>query len=118
MSRSSCPLSGFEEFWPMYVYSHRNSINRLLHMLGTLSIIPVALIASHTSWWLLVLLPGVAYSFAWIGHIFFERNRPATFDYPIWSVRGDFRMCALMLLGRMGGELAKYSEKPKPTASS
>ena len=107
MTPSGCPMNGFEEFWPTYVYSHRSRVNRILHLLGTLSVIPMVIIASHWSWWWLVLAPGVAYSLAWIGHIFFEKNRPATFDYPLWSLRGDLRMCALMLIGRMNRELDK-----------
>jgi len=104
-------MSGFEDFWPRYVYSHRNPVNRALHVIGTLSIIPNVIIASELTWWWLVMAPIIAYSFSWFGHIYFEKNKPATFDYPFWSLRGDLRMCALILIGRMGKELDKVKDR-------
>lgn len=60
-------------------------------------------------WWLLV-SPVAGYSFAWVGHFVFEKNRPATFTYPLWSLRGDFRMYRLTWWGRMGPEIRRASE--------
>lgn len=60
-------------------------------------------------WWLLV-SPVAGYSFAWVGHFVFEKNRPATFTYPLWSLRGDFRMYRLTWRGRMGPEIRRASE--------
>lgn len=111
MMRPSCPMNGFEEFWPAYVYSHRNQVNRILHLVGTLSVVPNFMIASQVTWWWLAMVPLVAYTFSWMGHLVFEGNKPATFDYPLWSLRGDFRMCALMLIGKMGDELDKVGNK-------
>ena len=51
--------------------------------------------------------PLAGYGFAWVGHFFFEKNRPATFTYPLWSLRGDFRMFWLTLVGRMGTEIER-----------
>ena len=59
-------------------------------------------------WWLLA-APLAGYGFAWVGHFFFEKNRPATFTYPLWSLRGDFRMYRLMLIGKMQPEIERAS---------
>jgi hypothetical protein len=62
------------------------------------------------SWGWLLAVPVVGYGFAWIGHFFVEKNKPATFTYPLWSLRGDLRMYGLMLRGRMGPEVARARE--------
>jgi len=100
------PPRNFEEFWPYYVDQHRNAVSRRLHFTGTLLMLlclaampfyPPALLAA----------PVAGYGLAWIGHFVFERNRPATFGHPWWSLRGDLRMCRLILLGKMGAELSR-----------
>ena len=48
------------------------------------------------------------YAFAWIGHAFVERNKPATFTYPFWSLLSDFRMYFLAISGKLGSELTKH----------
>jgi hypothetical protein len=79
-----------------------------LHFVGTTLGLLIAGTALITSRPFLVLWALVAaYGFAWIGHFFIEKNRPATFQYPLWSLRGDFRMYGLMWRGRMGAELAR-----------
>lgn len=100
-------LRSFEEFWPFYVAQHLSPINQRLHFAGTtlvgVSVVAGVVLAPH--WY--ALAPIAGYGFAWIGHFLFERNRPATFTYPLWSLRGDFRMYRMMLLGRMPGEVAR-----------
>src|SRR5712692_8067481 len=100
-------LSSYEEFWPFYVSQHRHPVNRVLHVCGTTLVIAglaAALFASPL--WLLA-VPFAGYGFAWIGHFVFEKNQPATFSYPLWSLRGDFRMYRLTLLGRMTPEIER-----------
>ena len=100
----------YEEFWPFYVSQHLNPANRALHLAGT-SLVGACLLASlllSPAW--LAAAPIAGYGFAWVGHFSFERNRPATFTYPLWSLRGDFRMFRLTLLGRMAPELERAAQ--------
>lgn len=94
------------EFWPYYVSQHLNPINRRLHAVGTtlgLVLGIVALVTSTPS--VAVLAVAVAYGCAWAGHFFYEKNRPATFTYPLLSLRADFRMYWLILRGEMDTEI-------------
>lgn len=95
----------FEEFWPFYVSQHLHPTNQRLHFVGTTLVLASLVAGVAVSPRLLALAPLAGYGFAWLGHFAFEKNRPATFKHPLWSLRGDFRMYRLMLLGRMGGEL-------------
>lgn len=101
-------IQTYAEFWPYYLGEHSSAKSRALHFIGsTLAI--------------LFLLTGVAlmdmryvgaavfmgYFFAWIGHFFIEKNRPATFTYPFWSLISDFKMWGLTIVGKMDSELKK-----------
>ena len=92
----------FRDFYPFYLTEHRRSGTRRLHFAGTLLVL-LTLISALASgrWALLWLVPVFGYGFAWAGHFFVERNRPATFQYPLYSLAGDFRMFADMLRGRV-----------------
>ena len=95
-------FKSFAEFWPYYLGEHSKPATRLLHCVGSLAGIGIAIaFVAIGRWWLfpLALIPG--YVFAWIGHFFIENNRPATFTYPLWSFMGDWKMLALMLTGRL-----------------
>lgn len=106
----------YEEFWPFYVSQHRNATCRALHFVGTTIVwLALALAVLDSPRWLF-LAPLAGYGFAWSGHFFFEKNRPATFTHPLWSLRGDFRMHRLMLLRRMGPELARAAARFPPAA--
>ena len=98
-------LKSFEEFWPHYLGEHLNPTNRALHFIGTslVYLIVVAGVALSARWF--IAAPLVGYGLAWVGHFFIEKNRPATFTYPLWSLRGDFRMHARTLTGRLRADL-------------
>ena len=101
-------ISSFTEFWPYYLREHSKPPTRALHYLGTTLGVAIALYGAATgNWWLLLGLPVVGYFFAWIGHFGVEKNRPATFTYPLWSLMGDFKMWGLWLTGRIGPELER-----------
>jgi hypothetical protein len=94
--------ANFREFYPFYLAEHANRTCRRLHFIGTSLVIGVfvAAIVRHDSRWLL-LAPLAGYGFAWVGHFFFEKNRPATFKYPLYSLVGDWVMYWDILRGRI-----------------
>ena len=100
-------LASYEEFWPFYVSQHRLASTRALHFTGTTLVLAAGVAGVFVSPWWFLAMPLAGYGFAWLGHFACERNRPATFTYPLWSLRGDFRMYRLMLLRRMGPELER-----------
>ncbi|HEY9506556.1 MAG TPA: DUF962 domain-containing protein [Gemmatimonadales bacterium] len=92
----------FREFYPAYLAEHKEHSTRRLHFVGTLIVIvalAVALLKRDARW--LLLAPLFGYGLAWIGHFVFERNRPATFRHPLYSLAGDFVMFKDILLGRL-----------------
>jgi hypothetical protein len=98
----------FKEFWPYYLTQHSNPRTRTLHFAGTLiavGCVIAMLVLGEAK--LIVLGVIAAYAFAWAGHYLFERNHPATFRHPLWSLRADFRMLRLWLSGRLEPELRK-----------
>jgi hypothetical protein len=98
--------SSFAEFWPHYVAEHSKPRTRLLHLIGTtIALACLVFFIVVGKWWLfpLALIPG--YGAAWIGHFFIEKNKPATFEYPLWSFIGDYKMIWMMLTGRMSEEV-------------
>jgi hypothetical protein len=95
-------FSSFSAFYPFYLGQHQNLVCRRLHVIGSIGVLGFLLrsIVSGNPYWLLAaLLSG--YGFAWIGHFFFERNRPATFSHPIYSFIGDWVMLKDILIGRI-----------------
>ena len=91
----------FADFYPFYLDEHKNPVSRRLHFVGTsiaLIILVTALVTQ--SWWLLAAALVQGYAFAWVGHFFFERNRPATFKYPGYSLMGDWRLWWDILSGK------------------
>lgn len=83
----------FAEFYPFYLTQHQNITCRILHYIGSLLALALTFTAIYTQNLLLLPVALIAgYFFAWIGHFFFEHNKPATFQYPIWSFMGDWVM--------------------------
>jgi hypothetical protein len=94
--------TSFAEFYPYYLQEHSNSTCRRLHFAGTTLVLTIlAYVIATGTLSLLLALPVVGYGFAWVGHFFFEHNKPATFRYPRWSLMGDFVMFKDMLIGRV-----------------
>lgn len=95
-------FSSFSEFYPYYLEEHRNPTCRRMHYIGSLLVIAVILYALVTAKLVMLLLvPVIGYGFAWLGHFLFEKNRPATFKHPLWSLMGDWVMLKDMLTGRI-----------------
>lgn len=92
----------FSDFYPYYLEQHADSTCRRLHFTGTALVLLLLLIAlASQSLLLFLLLPVAGYGFAWVGHFVFENNKPATFQYPVYSLMGDFRMFKDMIIGRV-----------------
>ena len=101
-------MQSFAEFWPYYVHEHSNRGCRALHFIGSTIVLMLLAAAVYlNNYWLLLALPIIGYGFAWVGHFVLEKNRPATFKYPLWSFIGDWKMWWLMLTGRMRPELER-----------
>jgi len=92
----------FRDFYPFYLAEHANRTCRRLHFIGsTLVLATVAWVLLTQNWKGLWLLPLIGYGFAWVGHFFFEKNRPATFKYPLYSLAGDWVMYWQTLTGKI-----------------
>jgi hypothetical protein len=83
----------FRDFYPFYLSEHANRVSRRLHFTGTCVAVGLLIAALVTgNWWLMILALVQGYAFAWVGHFFFEHNKPATFKYPAFSLMGDWRL--------------------------
>lgn len=94
--------ASFREFYPFYLSEHSNRTCRRLHFIGStlvLATVAAVLAGADVRW--LWLAPLFGYGFAWIGHFAFEKNRPATFKHPLYSLAGDWVMYWDILRGRI-----------------
>lgn len=102
------PIENYADFWPYYLREHSKPRTRAIHYVGTAVAIAslIALLATGNGWFALGAVVG-GYAFAWIGHFFIEKNRPATFTYPLWSLVSDFRMAWKWATGGLHAELVR-----------
>jgi hypothetical protein len=108
MGKAAREYRTFAEFLPFYLREHSRPRTRALHYAGTSLVVGIAAFAAATGrWWWLLAIPVAGYGFAWVAHFAVEKNRPATFTYPFWSLAADFRMWGLWLTGRLGKELER-----------
>jgi hypothetical protein len=102
-------FDSFDAFWPFYLREHAQPATRAVHVAGTWAGVLLLLATILLGpWWLALLALVVGYGCAWISHLTIERNRPATFSHPAWSLRGDLRMAWLAATGRLGAELRRH----------
>jgi len=101
----------FKEFYPFYLSQHSNKTCRLLHVIGTTILLAIMFTALyHKQPLLLIFVPISGYGFAWVGHFFFEKNTPATFTYPLWSLASDFKMYFQVLSGTITLDTSKDAD--------
>jgi hypothetical protein len=105
-------ITGYPEFWDFYIREHSKPATRLLHFIGTsLGLVLLVYFLATGRWYFFPAFFAVGYAFAWFAHFVIEKNRPATFKYPLWSFVSDLRMMWFMLTGRMSAEIARVSAK-------
>ncbi|GAB7537458.1 Mpo1-like protein [Burkholderia sp. 3C] len=95
-------FANFAQFYPFYLGEHGNRVSRRLHFAGSLGVIgclAMAIATGHWGWLPAAIVCG--YGFAWVGHFFFEKNRPATFRHPVYSLMGDWVMFKDICIGRV-----------------
>jgi hypothetical protein len=94
-------FQSFREFYPYYLGEHSNRVCRTLHYIGsTLGLIIMIFSVISGNYIYILAGPVLGYAFAWTGHFFFEHNKPATFQYPVWSFMGDWVMLKDFLSGK------------------
>lgn len=105
-------IKNYSEFWDFYVGEHRDPVNRLLHFIGTtLAMVLLVWFVATGRYLLLPVVLVAGYGFAWVGHFFVEKNKPASFKYPLWSFFSDYKMVFYMLTGKMNAEVKRVKSK-------
>lgn len=101
-------IKTYNEFYKFYLSEHQDKTCRILHFSGTFLVFFMVFLALFTGLsYLWILVPVVGYGFAWVGHYFFEKNKPATFKYPLWSLVSDFKMFFQLISGRISFDSAR-----------
>ena len=112
-------IQTFADFWPVYLREHSCPRCRFAHYVAGTAAIGMLVATIWTGiLWFLVLAPVVAYACAWSGHFIFEKNRPATWVYPLWSLRAEWRMFRLGLTRRLASHLRDCEEPGDPVNRS
>ncbi len=98
-------FKSFSDFYPYYLQEHAKPLCRALHYVGTTLtfVFLIGAVVASPLW--LVAVPLTGYGFAWVAHFFVEKNKPATFTYPLWSLIGDYKMYFSWLGGRLPAQL-------------
>jgi len=101
-------IKTYNEFYIFYLSEHNNKTCRLLHFIGTGLVFVLAFLAVYLGKsFLWIFVPITGYGFAWVGHFYFEKNKPATFKYPLWSLASDFKMFFQILIGKISIDNSK-----------
>ena len=104
-------IATYTEFWDFYVREHSKPLTRALHFAGTaLGLLLLVWFVWHRMWVRIPLCFVCGYAFAWFAHFVVEKNKPATFTYPLWSFISDYKMMWYMLTGRMNAEVERVSK--------
>jgi hypothetical protein len=106
--REKAAIRSYREFWPYYLNEHKQPKTRALHLAGTgvtIALLAAGIVTANI--WFLPAAVLAGYGPAWFAHFVVEKNRPATFRYPLWSLISDFRMAATWLAGGLHRELKR-----------
>ncbi|SHJ88195.1 DUF962 domain-containing protein [Epilithonimonas mollis] len=100
-------IKTYKEFYQFYLTEHQKPLTRVFHFIGILLVFAVIIYVIESGkerflWY----CPIFGYGFAWFSHAVFEKNKPATFRYPFWSLISDFRLFFELLIGKQ-----KFSNK-------
>jgi hypothetical protein len=109
MTENNERFGSYRAFWPFYLSQHSQRSSRLFHVCGTfLAVLAlIEAVVCFSLFWL-ILVPIIGYGFAWFAHAFIEKNKPATFTYPLWSLMGDGHMLWYWLTGKLEIELIRH----------
>ncbi|PYS98807.1 MAG: DUF962 domain-containing protein [Acidobacteria bacterium] len=103
-------ITSYDEFWNFYVQEHSKPMTRVLHFVGTtLGIILLVYFVATGRWYFFPVFFLIGYAFAWFAHVVVEKNKPASFKYPVWSFISDFKMMWYMVTGRMEREVERVN---------
>lgn len=104
-------FKSFDEFWPYYLAEHSKPETRTIHAIGTTASLACAVsLLAKGKWKLLPLSLVPGYGAAWLAHFLVEKNKPATFDYPLWSFMADYKMIGMMAAGTLDAEVLRCKE--------